>query len=339
MKNIIKSALGLLVMGSLSMASCTDVESLDINRPTAQEQNPEAYANYLQSLRDYKNAEHKIVYAWFDNSTKVPASPAQHMTNIPDSVDIVALMYPEALADFEKSDIETMHSKGSKVVYTISYDDIKTTWEDQQAVAGTEGSAADFNAYLQSELDKQLAYSSSFDGVIVKFVGQDPTFMNTAEKEAYTTTQNIVLTAVKNWKTENQDKLLTWQGKPQNLTDKTILNDCEHIILDIDKVTDTNQLLLIVKSALTEGVPTDNIVIAVSTTGADTSDKKTGYWDTDVRALSEVAYWVAAGYPETDGFTRAGIAIYNVQNDYYATGGTYTYVKEAINILNPAPTK
>ena len=40
------------------------------------------------------------------------------MTNIPDSVDIVSLMYPEALADFEKSDIETMHNKGSKVVYT-----------------------------------------------------------------------------------------------------------------------------------------------------------------------------------------------------------------------------
>lgn len=48
MKNIIKSALGVFLMGSLIMVSCTDVESLDINRPTAQEQNPEAYANYLQ---------------------------------------------------------------------------------------------------------------------------------------------------------------------------------------------------------------------------------------------------------------------------------------------------
>ena len=337
MKNIIKSALGVFLMGSLTMVSCTDVESLDINRPTAQEQNPEAYANYLQNLRNYKNAEHKIVYAWFDNSTKVPASPAHHMTNIPDSVDIVWRMYPEALADFEKSDIETMHNKGSKVVYTISYDDIKTAWEDQQA--NSDGEGTEFNTYLQAELDKQLAYSASFDGVIVEFIGQDPTFMNTDEKEAYAATQNIVLNAVKSWKSANENKMLTWQGKPQNLIDKTILNDCSHIILDIDKVTDTNQLLLTVKSALADGVPTDNIVIAVSTTGADTSDKKTGYWDTDVRALGEVAHWVAAGYPEADGFTRAGIAIYNVQNDYYATGGTYTYVKEAINILNPAPTK
>lgn len=254
------------------MVSCTDVESLDINRPTAQEQNPEAYANYLQNLRNYKNAEHKIVYAWFDNSTKVPASPAHHMTNIPDSVDIVSLMYPEALADFEKSDIETMHNKGSKVVYTISYDDIKTAWEDQQA--NSDGEGTEFNTYLQAELDKQLAYSTSFDGVIVEFIGQDPTFMNTDEKEAYATTQNIVLNAVKSWKSANENKMLTWQGKPQNLIDKTILNDCSHIILDIDKVTDTNQLLLTVKSALADGVPTDNIVIAVSTTGADTSDKR-----------------------------------------------------------------
>ena len=185
----------------------------------------------------------------------------------------------------------------------------------------------------------QLLPEDIFDGVIVEFIGQDPTFMNTDEKEAYAATQNIVLNAVKSWKSANENKMLTWQGKPQNLIDKTILNDCSHIILDIDKVTDTNQLLLTVKSALADGVPTDNIVIAVSTTGADTSDKKTGYWDTDVRALGEVAHWVAAGYPEADGFTRAGIAIYNVQNDYYATGGTYTYVKEAINILNPTPTK
>lgn len=206
-------------------------------------------------------------------------------------------------------------------------------------VYSSDGEGTEFNTYLQAELDKQLAYSASFDGVIVEFIGQDPTFMNTDEKEAYAATQNIVLNAVKSWKSANENKMLTWQGKPQNLIDKTILNDCSHIILDIDKVTDTNQLLLTVKSALADGVPTDNIVIAVSTTGADTSDKKTGYWDTDVRALGEVAHWVAAGYPEADGFTRAGIAIYNVQNDYYATGGTYTYVKEAINILNPAPTK
>ena len=181
-------------------------------------------------------------------------------------------MYPEALADFEKSDIETMHNKGSKVVYTISYDDIKTAWEDQQA--NSDGEGTEFNTYLQAELDKQLAYSASFDGVIVEFIGQDPTFMNTDEKEAYAATQNIVLNAVKSWKSANENKMLTWQGKPQNLIDKTILNDCSHIILDIDKVTDTNQLLLTVKSALADGVPTDNIVIAVSTTGADTSDKK-----------------------------------------------------------------
>lgn len=337
MKNIMKSALGLLAMGSLAMVSCTDVESLDINMPTAQEQHPEAYANYLKSLCDYKSSEHKVVYAWFDNSTKVPASPAHHMTNIPDSVDVVSLMYPEALADFEKADIETMHAKGSKVVYTISYDDIKTTWEDKQA-AGEEVEA-EFNTYLEAEMSKQLAYSSAFDGVIVKFVGQDPTFMNDELKAAYTATQNIVLNAVKTWKSSNANKMLTWQGKPQNLVDKSILNDCNHIILDIDKVADTNQLLLAVQNALVENVPTDNIVIAVSTTAADASDKKTGYWDTDVRALGEVAYWVTESYPASDGFVKAGIAIYNVQNDYYATGGAYTYVKEAINIMNPAPTK
>ena len=39
------------------------------------------------------------------------------------------------------------------------------------------------------------------------------------------------------------------------------------------------------------------------------------------------------------GYEKAGIAIYNVQNDYYSTSGACTYVKEAIDIMNPAPVK
>ena len=58
-------------------------------------------------------------------------------------------------------------------------------------------------------------------------------------------------------------------------------------------------------------------------------------WD-GTRALGEVAYWATV---EAVGYEKAGIAIYNVQNDYYSTSGACTYVKEAIDIMNPAPVK
>ena len=121
----------------------------------------------------------------------------------------------------------------------------------------------------------------------------------------------------------------------QNLIDKNILNSCKHIILDSGSATTAAELNLLVYNALEEGVPSDRFVMAVSTISYDTTDKKTGYWD-GTRALGEVAYWATV---EAVGYEKAGIAIYNVQNDYYSTSGACTYVKEAIDIMNPAPVK
>ena len=86
---------------------------------------------YLENLRQYKaDTEHKKVYAWFDNSEKNPASRAQHITSLPDSIDIVGLMCPSELATFEKEEIVTLRQKGTKVVYAISYDEIKAQYEN-----------------------------------------------------------------------------------------------------------------------------------------------------------------------------------------------------------------
>lgn len=338
MKNIIKPAIGLCVAASFVLASCTDVESLDIKRPSAQEQNPEAYAKYLNNLRDYKNAEHKMVYAWFDNSVKAPVSPAHHITNVPDSIDVIAMMTPE-LADFEKADIETVHQKGTRVVYTISYDDIKAAY-DELTEEATEAPEA-FDIYLKKEVEKMLGYAPSYDGVIAKYIGQNPEFMADDAKAEYKKNQDVFLNAISTWKNANKDKSLTWMGKPQNLITRTILGDCNHIILDTNGVNDANQIRLLVSQALVDAtVPSDNLIFAVSATSADASNKEIGYWgtgDSAVRALSEVAYWVTID--DTQAYTKAGIAIANVQNDYYATGGTFAYVKEAINMMNPSPIK
>ena len=333
MKNIIKPIAGLLILGSMAFTSCTDVEGITINESTIKDRNPEAYAKYLDNLKAYKASGHKVVYAWFDNSNKEPFSPAQHITNMSDSIDVISMMVPE-LAEFEKKDIETIHQKGTKVFYTISYDDIKAAYDELAADEGNT-SLGTFDSYLQKELTSLLAYSADYDGIIAEFSGVNPILMSAADKAAYLAIQKIFLNAVDTWKTENTGKELVFQGKPQNLIDKAILGSCKHIILDTEGVSTCNQLDLLVNMALGEGVPTDRFVFTASTVSVDTADKKTGYWDGS-RALGEVAYWVTT---ENAGFEKAGIAICNVQNDYYSTGGACTYVKEAIDIMNPAPIK
>ena len=113
-------------MTMVLLVSCTDVESIDINRPGLEEQSPELYAKYLENLNTYKRSDdHKVAYAWFDNSVKAPYSRAHHISDIPDSLDVVSMMYPADLAEFELTDMATVRRKGTKVVYTISFDRIQ----------------------------------------------------------------------------------------------------------------------------------------------------------------------------------------------------------------------
>ena len=313
------------------LTACTDVESITLNEEDAVTSDTR-YEQYLSNLTAYKEADHKVVYGWFDNSEKSPSSLGQHITSVPDSVDVLVMATPE-LADFEQADLQAVHEKGTRVACAVSFDDIKAVYD---ALASDESTAPaeSFDTYLTAEVENILAQTGAFDGLVVEFTGQNPDYMREPDRSAYIATQSAFLDQVAAWKSENASKMLSFRGKPQNLSDKTLLQSCEHIILDSEGAATTpEQLTLLVKNAQAEGVPSDRFVMAVSTVSLSSSDTETGYWGS-ARALAEVACWATV---DDGGFVRAGIAIDDIQNDYYATNGLYTYVKEAINIMNPAP--
>ena len=339
MKNKFKIATLLFFATSFTLGACsdwTDIEGIDIKQPNIQEQNPELYTKYLENLRQYKaDTEHKKVYAWFDNSEKNPSSYAQHITSLPDSIDIVGLMYPSELAAFEKEEIMTLQQKGTKVVYAISYDEIHKQYEDIISTQSEAENENTFDSFLSKEIEKQLAYAAPFDGIILKFIGQNPKYMTAEDKAAYTASQNIFFNAALNWINKNEGKFLSLQGKPQNVVDKNILSKFLHLIIEMYQVTDKNKFTLAIQDCLETGVPTDRFIMAVSTPSLDTSDTSTGFIGTEW-AIIETAYWITA---DTQEYDKCGIAINNVQNDYYQTSGNYHNVKKTINIMNPAPTK
>lgn len=338
MKNRMKNIF--IVASCFAAATCfsacddwTEVENVTINTPGIEELNPEQYAKYLQNLVEYKNSDHKVVYAWFDNSEKTPFSRGQHISDAPDSLDVISMMYPAELAEFELTDMQKVRAKGTKVVYTISFDKIRKEHADK-VKEGTESGT--FDAYLSAELTKQVGYVDAFDGIIAEYKGTNPVYMSAEQKAEAKKLQDAFFGAISAWKSSNADKMLTFQGYPENLIEQSVLSDCRHIILATDDVADDAQLSVVARLAMAaSNVPTDRFVIAVSTVSMDIADKKTGYYGAD-RALKEAAYWAT----EMSGdYTRAGLAIYNVQNDYYNAGNAYQYVKEAINIMNPAPKK
>ena len=80
MNNILKTiALSAAVL--LSAAACskwTEQQPVDFNYLTIEDKNPELYAAYMQSIRDYHATEHQVLIARYDNKAGVPAGRADH---------------------------------------------------------------------------------------------------------------------------------------------------------------------------------------------------------------------------------------------------------------------
>jgi hypothetical protein len=165
--------IALAAFSVLALSACsdwTDTESINLEEPGVSEQAPEQYAKYLKNLQAYKNSDHKIVYGWFDNSEKVPFTRGQHISDAPDSLDVIIMMTPD-LAEFEMEDMATVREKGTKVYYSISYDNILKEHTDK-VKEGTE--TGTFSAYLSAELNKLIALEAPFDGLVAEYRGSNP---------------------------------------------------------------------------------------------------------------------------------------------------------------------
>ncbi|MCO7114239.1 glycoside hydrolase family 18 [Bacteroides uniformis] len=284
-------------------------------------------------MQEYKNSDHKIVYGWFDNSEKVPFSRGQHMSDVPDSLDVIIATTPD-LAEFELEDIANVHEKGTKVFYSISYDNILKEHTDK-VKEGTETSA--FSAYLSAELNRLIALEAPFDGIVAEYRGSNPIYMSEADKAEAKANRGYFLRCDIQLE-ECQFGVSNWcsRGILPTPIGQSVLSSCDHIILITNDATDVAQLgIEALEALMADGVPADRFIVSASTVSLDTTDKTTGYYNA-LRALSEAAYWVTEPSAE---FTKAGLAIENMQNDYYNATNTYQYVREAINIMNPAPKK
>ncbi len=256
--------IALAAFSVLALSACsdwTDSESIKLKEPGIDEQSPELYAKYLKNLQEYKNSDHKIVYGWFDNSEKVPFSRGQHMSDVPDSLDVIIATTPD-LAEFELEDIANVHEKGTKVFYSISYDNILKEHTDK-VKEGTETSA--FSAYLSAELNRLIALEAPFDGIVAEYRGSNPIYMSEADKAEAKANQDTFFGVISNWKSANSGKQLCSRVSCQ--PDRpVVLSSCDHIILITNDVTDVAQLgIEAVQALMADGVPGYRFIVSAST--------------------------------------------------------------------------
>jgi hypothetical protein len=319
-----------------------------------EEENPALYQEYLANLREYKKTYHPVLIGWFDNSDKMLGGRAGHIASLPDKVDIVSLLYGDNLAEVEREEMAAIREdKGTRVVYTIDYEaflaDIVAQNEEID-VLNEEGAIAGGEAYvpvpridpaerLPGFMDSQLALLDKYgyDGFTITYVGKPAAFLTEEQYAELQATQDAIFNKVSALIQRNPSKTFLFEGRPDYVLNKELLADFDYIVFRTQEITDMRELNQTVKQSLIPGVPTDNIIVRASPSSLDASDTKTGYiadgQGNTLTAITALAYWVT----EPEAFTKAGLGVYRINDDYFNAELDYKYVREAIDIMNPSP--
>lgn len=348
------SLLGVALVAATSCSDWTEVESLELNAPTLESQNPELYAQYLQSLVDFKNSDHQVVIASFNNQGGIPSNRSQHLCDMPDSLDYICFANVLEVSQVNKDEMSEVRKKGTKVIGLIDFDKIDSDWKaileaeaNQQpapAEEGQEGSegeddvevdnATRFIEFCKAETTKALDACTALgvDGIEMNFTGYDLNSLVEEAIAAETARQGAFFDLIAAWKAVNADKDLLFKGLPQNVMTKSILSECKYIIVYAHHAVNLSQMSYLVHMGIMKDVPTDRFVIGVSTPYKTASGDAYGQFVDGTSSIIGAANW-ALGI--SDVFTRVGISVDNIEKDYFNVARIYPTLKDAINIISP----
>lgn len=348
----------LAILGSVSCSKWTEPESMPLHSPSLEEMYPEEYADYLASIRAYRQTDHQMVWGWFDNSASSSTGQAVRLTALPDSLDVVVLMYPELLDSWEVEEMQAIQrDRAVKVLYTIRYSDIVAEYEaslpqeddsvDNPADEGTEtrddagaspvedGFIAVMDAYLDRVLP--LCGKYGFDGITVWYDPADYTHIGESASRIEAARHTGFLARLDKWIAENPEKMFVMESsRMQYVMDRSILEASDYIVVHTESETNITGVSMAVNNLLVEGIPSDRFIVLSHMISS--SDPRLGYiTDTDgnsVNATWEIAWWVSE---PAEGMTKAGLGIYDINPDYWSSGLDYHITRKAISILNPSP--
>lgn len=353
-KQLIK-CLMMAVLAVPALSSCsdwTDTESLEFDYVLPSEQDPDAYNAYLGLLRNYKQSQHKIMIAKFDNSGDLVSGQSDRLAALPDSIDYVVLQEADNLKSLLVQDMNDIRQqKGTRTLYAISYADALAKY---QAILDEEGAAAqDPEAQADGEGEEQpetpavdrflevaaqyvndrlaLYDKYGYDGIVVVY--SDPAYPAGLSEEEYAqlqARQEAFFAPIQAWAESHQEAAFIFEGYPQNVIDPAVFTQADYVVVTMLDAVSSDELVWAAEMALTEGVPSDRIVFGVTIPDM-TDDKATdGYWGSDY-AVVGAAYTVISS---SGSFTKAGLCVDNVEDDYFNVDYIYPHVREAIQIMN-----
>lgn len=358
MKSIFK--INIILVSIALLAGCSDwttPESIEIEKNSIEASNPELYAKYCEALKEYKTSDHKVVYTTYDNLSEEAANGSGKISMLPDSIDFVQLMNLE-VSESHLNEMKQVKEKfGTRFVVRFSLTECQAAYEayveEMEAAAeetegeGTEGEGTEgegtqtepeimtFEAFYAEQFQKVTAKVAEYglDGFTFAFSGKNIDGMTESQKEAYTAEHNAAVAPLKTWIAANSSKILFLEGNPQYILDTEIINAASYYILPTRNCRSVGELGLLGLNAFTSGKLPENakLIYTVETPSFIEEEYLVGQFVLGAQ-IPLTADWLA----KDASFAKSGIAIWNVQRDYFSTDGTvYPNVRKAIKTMNP----
>lgn len=292
----------LLCAGNAACDEWTETEVVEtaVNKPW--EQDPALWAEYTAALRAYKQSDHYLVYARLNNSPAVATSEKDFMRSLPDSLDIVSLTNADNFSQHDAEDMAVMREKGIRVLYQVDYARRADEFADQAALT----------AYLDRVVASTNAYG--LDGYA--FTGSPRIDDPAATRNAALIVERL---------SADGSKLLVLEGNPLFLSADD-RDKVDYIVLDTDQTESVLGVRLQVINATDyAGVPASKLLLSAQF-GAPLKDEDRTEWG----AVEEMARRVIPYGP------LAGLAAYEIAQDYYNSDMNYRVIRQAIQTLNPS---
>lgn len=193
MKKIIIGSL--LVVGMLSMYSCTNIKPLDVEElplkglaerdakkwaeedaehaknledsAKISEENKRLYQLYIEDLKAYKKSKHLLMFGWFAYWNPDSPDPTFHLDQMPDSVDFVSNWGGwNNLSEAKKQQLKNVQAKGTRVTIGWIIENVgdginwdKKAWPDEPYAA--------IDAYVTAICDSIAKYN--YDGMDIDY--------------------------------------------------------------------------------------------------------------------------------------------------------------------------
>lgn len=308
----------------LCFAACNmDPEVIQLQKP---EQHGE---DYYANLRAYKQSEHQLAFGWFGGWKAIGPAQSKYLASVPDSVDLISIW--GAWSDLTQEQIEDMRFvqevKGTKVLFTIFAHEIPEPFDATPDGIKAYASAICDSVYKYNYDGLDLDYEPGYGGVgpLVGPIKTYPHYKDSMEIFVRKLSERL-------GPASKTGKLLAIDGVPFHLN-LGLAELFDYGIVQAYYCKSYSNLQGRFDSADKNGWKPEQYIFTEDFEKSWRTGGEPDYKDEEGNVMPSLLGM--ARFHPTQG-KKGGCGSYHMEYEYNHTDTEYKYLRQAIQIMNPA---